>query len=151
MQAQEQERAALAATLREDVCQRMAALTLRLHDLEGAAHDGEVADINAELTRPSARSPRRRIRPISGSSYWVCAPQDVGSARTYRRSLMWRFHFRDEDVPGDIPLEIALALFRVLQEATVDAVVHSGAPEIWVSMRIRGGGPACESSIAASL
>ena len=36
MQAHERERAALATTLREDLCQRMAALTLRLHNLEGA-------------------------------------------------------------------------------------------------------------------
>jgi len=49
MQAHERERAALAMTLHEDVCQRMLALTLRLHNLQGAAHDGEVADIREKL------------------------------------------------------------------------------------------------------
>ena len=38
-------------------------------------------------------------------------------------------------MPDDLPSEIALALFRVLQEATVNAVVHSAAREIWVSIR----------------
>ena len=44
-------------------------------------------------------------------------------------------HFQDEDVPLDLPSDIALALFRVLQEATVNAVVHSAAREVWVSVR----------------
>ena len=44
-------------------------------------------------------------------------------------------HFQDEDVPRDLPPDIALALFRVLQEATVNAVVHSAAREVWVSVR----------------
>ena len=44
-------------------------------------------------------------------------------------------HFQDEDVPRDLPSDIALALFRVLQEATVNAVVHSAAREVWVSVR----------------
>ena len=44
-------------------------------------------------------------------------------------------HFQDEDVPQYLPSDIALALFRVLEEATVNAVVHSAAHEIWVSVR----------------
>ena len=44
-------------------------------------------------------------------------------------------HFQDDDVPRNLPSAIALAIFRVLQEATVNAVVHSAAREIWVSIR----------------
>ena len=44
-------------------------------------------------------------------------------------------HFQAEDVPRYLPSDIALALFRVLQEATVNAVVHSRAREVWVSVR----------------
>ena len=75
MQAHERERAALAKTLHEDVCQRMVALTLRLHNLQGAAHDGEVKPSSPISARNwqawSARSPRCRTRSISGSSCWV--------------------------------------------------------------------------------
>jgi len=135
MQAQEQERAALAATLREDVCQRMAALTLRLHNLGGAAHDGELADINAELTRlvgeiAAAPDPARQRLELLG-----LRTAGRGFCEDLSAQSDVAIHFRDEDVPGDLPVEIELALFRVLQEATVNAVVHSGAPEIWVSMR----------------
>jgi signal transduction histidine kinase len=44
-------------------------------------------------------------------------------------------HFENEGVSRDLPPDIALALFRVLQEATVNAVVHSGAREVWVSVQ----------------
>ena len=44
-------------------------------------------------------------------------------------------HFQDEDVPDNLPFDIALALFRVLQEATVNAASHSQAREMWVSVR----------------
>ena len=75
MQAHERERAALAKTLHEDVCQRMVALTLRLHNLQGAAHDGEVKPSSPISARNwqawLARSPRCRTRSISGSSCWV--------------------------------------------------------------------------------
>ena len=54
-------RTALARCCTEDVCQRMMALTLRLHSL-GAAHDGEanavVADISENWQAWLARSPR---------------------------------------------------------------------------------------------
>jgi signal transduction histidine kinase len=44
-------------------------------------------------------------------------------------------HFQKEDVPRNLPFHVALTLFRVLQEGTLNAVIHSQAPEVWVSMR----------------
>ena len=55
--------------------------------------------------------------------------------RSSREPIHVAIHFQDEDVPRYLPSDIALALFRVLQEATVNAVVHSAAREVWVSMR----------------
>jgi signal transduction histidine kinase len=133
MQAQERERAALAKTLHEDVCQRMTALTLRLHNLQ--AHGGEVADISEKLAS------------LVGDIVAVSDPvhqrlEVLGLAATGRgfcEELSARYnvaiHFQDEDVPRHLPLDIALTLFRVLQEATINAVVHSGAREVWVSVR----------------
>jgi signal transduction histidine kinase len=135
MQSQERERAALATTLREDVCQRMAALTLRLHHLEGAEHHDEVVDINEELRSlvgeiaAASDSAHRRLEllglPAAGREFCegMAARHDVA------------IHFQADDVPGDLSTDIAVALFRVLQEATVNAVTHSGAREICVSMR----------------
>jgi two-component sensor histidine kinase len=135
MQAHERERAALTRTLREDVCQQMVALTLRLHNLEGAAPDGEVADISGKLANLV-----RQIAAVSDPVHQRLELLGLPSAgRGFCQNLSARsdvtIHFQDEDVPRELPFEIALALFRVLQEATVNAVVHSGAREVWVSMR----------------
>ncbi len=139
MQAQERERAALAKTLHEDVCQRIMALTLRLHNLQGAAPDGEVqavvADISEKLASlvgeiaavPDPVHQRLELLGLTTAARGFC--QDL-SARSDVA-----VHFQDEDVPRYLPSDIALALFRVLQEAAVNAVVHSAAREVWVSVR----------------
>jgi signal transduction histidine kinase len=135
MQAHERERAAIATTLREDVCQRIVVLTLRLHNLEGAAHEGEVADINGELARlvsaiGAVSDPVHRRLELLGLPT---------VSRGFCEELSARYgvaiHFREDDMPRHLPSDIALALFRVLQEATVNAVAHSGAREIRVSVR----------------
>ena len=135
--AHERERAALAKTLHEDVCQRMMALTLRLHHVQGA--DGEVQTVVADISEKLARlvgeiaavsdpvHQRLELLGLTTASRGFC--EDV-SAR-YDVAV----HFQDEGVPRYVPSDIALALFRVLQEATVNAVIHSGAREVRVSVR----------------
>jgi signal transduction histidine kinase len=135
MQAHEQESAALARKLHEDVCQRMVALTLRLHTLERAENAGELAEIRAQLA-----SLVSEIATVSRTVHQRLELLGLASAsRDFCRDLSTRhhvaIHYEDEDVPRDLPAEIALALFRVLQEATVNAVLHSSAREVWVSMR----------------
>jgi signal transduction histidine kinase/RNase H-fold protein (predicted Holliday junction resolvase) len=135
MQAHERERVALAKTLHDDVCQRMMALTLRLHNLQGAAHDGEVADITQKLAGlvgeiaavPDPVHQRLELLGLTTAARGFC--QDLSARHNVA------IHFQDEDVPRCLPPDIALALFRVLQEATVNAVVHSAARDVWVSVR----------------
>ena len=135
IQEHERERAALAKTLHDDVGQRMVALTLRLHSLQGAAHDAEVAEIRETLSSLAAE-----IVTVSDPVYVRLEHLGLATAaRGLCEELSGRYdvviHFQDEDVPRDVPLDIALALFRVLQEATVNAAVHSQTREVWVSVR----------------
>ena len=135
IQEHERERAALAETLHEDVCQRMVALTLRLHTLQEKAHDAEVADIRDKLTSLVAE-----IAAVSDPAHRHLRLLGLTTAgRRFCETLSARhgvtIHFHDEDAPGELPSDIALALFRVLEEATVNAVVHSAAREVWVSVR----------------
>jgi signal transduction histidine kinase len=139
MQAQERERAALAKTLHEDVCQRIMALTLRLHNLQGAAPDGEVQAVVADVSE--------KLESLVGEIAAVPDPVHqrlellglATAARGFCQDLSARsdvaVHFQTEDVPRYLPSDIALALFRVLQEAAGNAVVHSAAREVWVSVR----------------
>ncbi len=135
MQAHERERAALAKTLHEDVCQRMMALTIRVHNVQGAARDGEVADIREKLA-----SLVSEIAALSDPVHQRLELLGLTAAgRGFCEDLSARYdvaiHFQDEDVPLSLPSDIALALFRVLQEATGNAVVHSAAREVWVLVR----------------
>jgi signal transduction histidine kinase len=98
------------------------------------AHDAEVADIRETLSNLVAE-----IAAVPDEIFGRL--EVLGLARVSRgfcENLSARhevaIHFRDEDVPRDLPSDIALALFRVLQEATVNAIVHSKAREIWVSL-----------------
>jgi two-component sensor histidine kinase len=135
IQAHEREREALARTLHEDVCQRMMVLTLRLHHLQGAGADGEVADIGEQLAN--------LVREIAAVSDPIHQRIELLGLTTVGRGfcveLSARYdvtiHFDDEGVPRDLPSDIAIALFRVLQEGVDNAVVHSAADEFWVSMR----------------
>src|SRR5688572_2994770 len=135
IQSHERERAALAKTLHEDVCQRMVALTLRLHALQDAAHDVEVGDIRAKLAGLVAE-----IAAVSDPVYGRLELTGLAAAgRQFCEDLSARYdvtiHLEDHDVPRDLRYDIALALFRVLQEATVNAVVHSQSREVWVTVR----------------
>ena len=134
IQSREQERAALAKTLQDDVCQRMMALTLRLHTLDGAAQDGEVADIREKLAS--------LVEELSAMSDPVYERLELLGLTTAGRGFCDELsarhdvaiHFEAEGLPADLPSDIALVLFRVLQEATINAVVQSEAHEVQVSM-----------------
>jgi signal transduction histidine kinase len=135
IQEHERERAALAKTLHEDVGQRMVALTLRLHSLRGAEHDAEVADIRETLSGLAAE--------VAAASDAVYGRLELLGLPTVAKQLCEELsarhgvaiHFHERDVPRELPPDIALALFRVLHEATVNAAVHSQALEVWVSLR----------------
>jgi signal transduction histidine kinase len=43
--------------------------------------------------------------------------------------------FRDEGIPGHVPKDIALGLYRVLQEAINNAVKHAGVARVTVTLR----------------
>jgi signal transduction histidine kinase len=111
------------------------ALTLRLHDLRGTRHDAEVAEISEQLARLVGE-----IAAVSDPIHQRLGLLGMTTAsREFCKDLSAQYdvaiHFEDDNVPPDLHSEIALALFRVLQETTVNAVVHSGAREVQVSLR----------------
>jgi len=143
MEEHERESAAVARKLQEDVCQRIMALTLRLHALKAAPHDAErqsgVEEISKELaglvgelvTVPDPVYQKLALLGLTTASEKFCerlsAEHDVA------------VHFRHDSVPADLPTDVGLVLFRVLQEASINAVTHSASRDIWVSLCGTGG------------
>jgi signal transduction histidine kinase len=140
LHARETERAAIAATLHDDICQQMTGLKLRLASI-GLAGDADAA------------SPRRRIEDLcdkfSSLERQVLALSDpvyarlqllglVAAARALCQRVCMaagiRLQFAARDVPFRLPEMVTVALFRVVQHAMENAVSHASTPVISVSM-----------------
>jgi signal transduction histidine kinase len=139
--AHEAERTRIAKQLHDDIGQRMAVLTMDLDLLEKA------------LPLPPTDA-LRRIHALSARSLELAKDIQALSHRLYPTRLEYlgvvhacaslcsdvskREHvdvsFCHEGVPDDLAAHVALALFRVLQEAVANAVKHSGASRVEVAL-----------------
>ncbi len=140
MQAYEKERAWIARELHEDLCQRMMALTMRLHSL-------------SELPRSAAGEMRTGVAELCGRFTDLTGEILSISDRIHARlellglgTVAKRFcehlsaqhdaviDFRDDGVPKDLSNDVELAVFRVMQEALNNAMTHSAARHVSVSL-----------------
>jgi signal transduction histidine kinase len=132
LQAQEEERASIARWIEDDVCQKLAAISMDLHAI-GA---GELRDQLSALARESLA--------ISDPVY--AKLKLLGLATTIRSLAERRCAERDvaleisvRDVPQDLCQETSLALFRVFQEALGNALKHARTTRIVISLRRAAG------------
>jgi signal transduction histidine kinase len=139
--AQQEERARIARELHDDISQRLALLSMRLDALAKAAPvwpDGrrdveEMRDAVSDLAR-DVQALSHRLHPARLEYLGI-----VGAAGTLCREISNQqrvnVDFRAERVPEGLSRDLALCLYRVLQEALQNAVKHSGAEEIEVLLR----------------
>ena len=145
MQTHERERARVAKELQDDLCQRMMGLTMQLH---------------AASQLPCEQEARRRVRDLSSqfahltSEIFTISHQLhcsnltllglVSAARIDCKEISKKhevqFDCDEGSIPANMPDEVALALFRVMQEAARNAVKHSGTDFVSVSLRGDGDG-----------
>ncbi len=142
MEAQEQERSRLARELHDDVCQQMTVLMLNLNNLGRNIPESEmearqqVMDLCKEVAALTAH--------VNGISHTLHSSKlDVfglaAAAGTFCRETSSRsgmvVEFTHENVPTTLPPDVAINLFRVLQEALSNATKYSGASRCDVSLR----------------
>jgi PAS domain S-box-containing protein len=142
MQTQEHERAGIAKELHDDLCQRMMVLTIRLHELSELPHErGDHIRHRAAELRDQAADLGGEILAIADRLY--CFKLEVfglvAAARSYCQELSalhdtW-VDFSHDAVPEDLPRDVTLPLFRVLQEVLGAAVKHPTARGVAVSLR----------------
>ena len=144
--AQEEERSRIARDLHDDAGQRLALLAIELDELgakraaaaETAARAGALAGrartLSSDLNRIA-----HDLRPASLDQLGL-----LPAARRFAEELAVRhdltLEVEDENWPADVPLDVALVLYRVTQEALQNVVKHSGAPRAKVSFRGRRDG-----------
>jgi signal transduction histidine kinase len=138
LQSHEQERAWVAWKLNEEFCQRLTGLNLQLHSLSMGSRDN-VNQMRARVEELSAQlgDLTSEIQAISDQSYHTLELLGlVASVRTFCEQMSERrgvaIDFRHGSVPNDLPNDVALTLFRVLEEALGNAVRHAAVHRVSV-------------------
>jgi PAS domain S-box-containing protein len=140
IEAQEKERARLARELHDDISQRVAALAMQLNSVAHSKPSGDggaripIQELGGQAVE-LAKDLQALSRQLHSSRFELLGL--TAAARGLCRELSERQNvevsFREHSLPEDLPKDIALCLFRVLQEAMTNAVKHSGARHIQVS------------------
>jgi PAS domain S-box-containing protein len=141
IEAQEQERTRIARDLHDDINQRLALLAIELERLKISIPDSSGAVLLRvdELKKQTSEiandiqalshelhSPRLEYLGIVAAMRGFC--QEFGEQQRVE------IDFRSHDLPGPVPPDVSLCLFRVLQEALHNAAKHSGAPRFAVQL-----------------
>jgi PAS domain S-box-containing protein len=136
IESQEQERARIGRELHDDINQRLAMLSLELEQLQ--ENPSEIQPRVEELRRQMAEvsndvqalshdlhsSKLEYLGVVAGMRSWC---------REFAERRRMHIDFKS-DVSSAVPLEIGLALFRVLQEAMHNVTKHSGARQVEVQL-----------------
>ena len=145
IEAQEQERARIARELHDDLSQRMALLQIGLgqfeQDTTGFSSEArqQLHDI-AELCREvstSIHNLSHQIHPFKLDILGLVASL-AGSCKEFSNQHNLQVQFVHDDIPRQIPKEVTLCLFRIVQEALRNVVKHSGAAEAKVELSGHG-------------
>jgi signal transduction histidine kinase len=142
MQAHERECVAVARELQDDLCQRMIALTIQLQALSRRQANTGGENIGRDVEELSGRLGDLANKVFSVSDQLHSSKVELlglaAAARIVCRDLSARHDvvvdFHDENVPASLSNYIAQTLFAVMQEALRNAIKHSGARRVAVSI-----------------
>jgi PAS domain S-box-containing protein len=141
IEAQEEERRRIARELHDDINQRIALLAVKLESLQ-LTLPTSVAEIRQAIGEASneTKSLGNDIQALSHRlhssklEYFGLASAARGFCRELSDRQGMEIGLHSESIPKDLPREISLCLFRVLQEALQNAIKHSGSRHFQVSL-----------------
>jgi signal transduction histidine kinase len=142
IEAQEAERAWLARELHDDVSQRVALVAMTLETLRQDLPPSEGQSIRC--IEEAKKQIGELVSDIQALSHRLHSSKLelqglIGAARGLCRELSDRHNIEiildSRDIPKELPQEVALCLFRVLQEALQNAMKHSGVRQFEVSLK----------------
>ena len=133
IEAQENERRRIARDLHDDICQRLALLSMELDQANRSANE------SVDTTKERLTEIRQHCAEITGDvqslshelhssrlDYLGIVAAVRGFCHEFSKQHEVSIDFTDRDVPADLPRDISLCLFRVAQEALHNAVKYSG-------------------------
>ena len=128
IRAQEKERARIARELHDDICQRLALLSVELGQ---ASRSSNGASSNLEEIRKHCADIAGDVQALSHRlhssklDFLGIAAALKGFCDEFSRQNEVTVEFTDKDVPANLPQDTALCLFRVAQEALRNALKYS--------------------------
>ena len=141
IEAHEEERARIARELHDDISQQLAVVSVRLDDLRqrplasAADLDQEIGDVYQQVRKLASdiqalshdlHPPKLALMGLEGAVVGLCEELST------RHGVTIDVHC--EKIPTALPPEIALCLYRVLQEALQNVVKHSVSRHAHVSL-----------------
>jgi signal transduction histidine kinase len=141
--AQEDERTRIARELHDDVCQRLAMLSLRIERLVKRGRQGQQLPLDGQLDRVwqdcaeltgDVQAMSHALHPsILDNLGLTTAVKSL--CREISEQSGAQVEFTDRNTPGSLSREVSLSLFRVVQEALHNAVKYSGEKRFEVRLQ----------------
>ena len=141
IEAQEQERARIARELHDDLSQMMALLQIGLTKLEQDMPDlssqtrqqlHALAEVSTEVSS-SLHDLSHQLHPSKLDVLGLTAC--IGSfCREFSQRHKLEVRFVHHNIPGDIPKDVRLCLFRIVEEALQNVAKHSGVEDAKVEL-----------------
>jgi signal transduction histidine kinase len=141
IEAQEQERARIARELHDDLSQRMALLSISLEQFErgmpdlssqARQHLHKIAEAATEVSS-SIHDLSRQLHPYKLDTLGLVVSLE-NFCKEFSGQHNLQVQFVHNDIPGQIPKDVTICLFRIVQEALRNVVKHSGAAEAKVEL-----------------
>ena len=137
--AHEQERSRIGRELHDDIVQRLALLAVQLDRIQQEIPDSEfgrrICDLRNQTTEITNDAQLLSHELHSSKLEYLGI---VGAVRNFCKEFSERqkveTDFQSHDVPPDLPPELSLCLFRVLQESMRNAARHSGVKRFEVRL-----------------
>jgi PAS domain S-box-containing protein len=145
--AQEEERGRIARELHDDISQRMAFLQIGLEQFERSVPRLNSTDRKQlhNLTEVASEmstvlhSMSHQLHPAKLDLQGL-VPAMAGFCREFSNQQGIQIKFLHHDVPGEIHQDVALCLFRIVQEALRNIVKHTNSSDATVELYAHGAG-----------
>jgi signal transduction histidine kinase len=143
IEAQEEERTRIARELHDDVCQRLAVLSLKIEKLRNGWGNGKQVPVESQLDHihQECANLTGDVQAMSHALH-PSILDNLGlttAVRSFCREISQQsgavVNFTDNNTSNSLPREVSLSLFRVVQEALHNAVKYSGQKHFEVRLQ----------------
>ena len=145
IEAQEKERNRIGRDLHDDINQRLALLAMELEQVKAALPDSAMRSRVGDLWKQTSEI-ADDVQALSHElhspklEYLGMVPAMRSFCKEFGEQQKVEIEFENQDLPSDVPLEISICLFRVLQEALHNATKYSGVRQFNVELQATSSG-----------